>query len=273
MLLAFPVPFQSRAPDVLIYTRGTWGWEIHLLCSLCLCRVQWRDENWVLLLCHISVSFSIAISQSAFSCILSMMTAVECILLLLLSVIVVLGKPLVICYKDRCKNFIPCIKSLGLATSFWICVEHCDLFDKRLCQNLLSATAEGYLKRSLYMLHRTLCPLEKKNKSLLWKSPHCMEGCTGWSGKHSIQLLETRHLAAREKCFPTQVTYIFKQETSRKVINHTPYLSFLSELKCLLAPLFLELFISYQQSMELQNIPSEYWATSMSQGMFLGFFL
>lgn len=87
----------------------------------------------------------------------------ECILLLLLSVIVVLRKPLVIFYKDRCKNFIPCIKSLDLTTSFWICVEHFDLFDKRLCRNLLSATAEEYLKRSLYLLHRTLCPLKKSH--------------------------------------------------------------------------------------------------------------
>lgn len=157
---SFPVPFQSVAPDVLIYTCGTWGWKIHLLCSLWLCGVQWRDENWVLLLCHITGSFSIAISPSAFSCILSMITSVECILLLLLSVVVVLGKPLVIVYKDRCKHFIPCIKSLCLTTSFWICVEHCDFFDKRLCQNLLSATAEGYLKRSLCLLHRTLCPLK-----------------------------------------------------------------------------------------------------------------
>lgn len=268
---SFPVPFQSVVPDVLIHTCGTWGWKIHLLCSLWLCGVQWRDENWVLLLCHITGSFSIAISLSPFSCILSMITSVECILLLLLSVIVVLGKPLVIFYKDRCKNFIPCIKSLCLTTSFWICVEHCDFFWQKTVSELTFCNCRGISQKK--PVPSTQDSLSSENKSLLWKSPHCMEGCTGWSGKLSVQLLETRHLAAREKCFPTQVTSIFKQETSRKVINHTPYLSLLlSELKCLLALLFLELFISYQQSMELQNTHTEYWTTVISQRMLLGFF-
>lgn len=93
---SFCSTFSQWAPDVLIYTHATWSWEI--ICFILSGFAEYNGELrlWVSLPCHISDSFSIAYLSVSFSCILSMIIAVECMLLLLLSVIVVLGEPLVI---------------------------------------------------------------------------------------------------------------------------------------------------------------------------------
>lgn len=104
VLIAFLELFQS----VPVYTCATRACEIHLLSSLWLCRVQWRDENMgVPTQPHQWQFLNSLTSQSSFP-VLCLWLMQWTTLLLLLNVMMVLAEPLVVFYKGRCKIFISC---------------------------------------------------------------------------------------------------------------------------------------------------------------------
>ena len=90
-----------------------------------------------------------------------MTNAVESTLLLLLNVMMVLAEPLVVFYKGRCKIFISCYWkawSNHLLLKLWWTLW---LIWPRTLSEVSFCPAEGYLKRSLCLLHRAFTAMKK----------------------------------------------------------------------------------------------------------------